>query len=77
MQISTLALTAVPAAHQFTRATSTKGLDLLIYVSTNMHLKIFIQTFKGAKNRACLFPFDPSRLLYAIHIQVSVSSLNR
>lgn len=37
--------------------------------------QIFIQTFKGAKNRTFLFPFDPSHPLYATHIQVSVGSL--
>ncbi|KAH9203479.1 hypothetical protein DL95DRAFT_503334 [Leptodontidium sp. 2 PMI_412] len=37
--------------------------------------QIFMQTFKGAKNRAFLFPFDPSHPLHTTHIQVSVSSL--
>ena len=37
--------------------------------------QIFVQTFKGAKNRTLLFPFDPSHPLHATHIQVSVSSL--
>jgi hypothetical protein len=37
--------------------------------------QIFIQTFKSAKNRAFLFPFDASHLLHTTHIQVSVSSL--
>ena len=37
--------------------------------------QIFMQTFKGAKNRAFLFPFDPSHPLHMTHIQVSVSSL--
>ena len=37
--------------------------------------QIFMQTFKGAKNRAFLFLFDPSHPLHMTHIQVSVSSL--
>ena len=37
--------------------------------------QIFVQTFKGAKNRAFIFPFDPSHPSYMTHIQVSVSSL--
>ena len=37
--------------------------------------QIFVLTFKGAKNRAFLFPFDPSHPLCTTHIQVSVSSL--
>ena len=37
--------------------------------------QIFVQTFKGAKNRAFCFPFDPSHSLHTTHIQVSVSSL--
>jgi hypothetical protein len=37
--------------------------------------QIFVQTFKGAKNRAFLFSFDPSHPLHTTHIQVSVSSL--
>ena len=37
--------------------------------------QIFIQTFKSARNRTFLFPFDSSHPLRATHIQVSVSSL--
>jgi hypothetical protein len=37
--------------------------------------QIFIQTFKGAKNRTFLFPFDPSHPLHTTYIQVSVGSL--
>ena len=37
--------------------------------------QIFIQTFKGANNRAFLYLFDPSHPLHTTHIQVSVSSL--
>jgi len=37
--------------------------------------QIFIQIFKGAKDQAFLFLFDPSHLLYNTHIQVFVSSL--
>ena len=37
--------------------------------------QIFVQTFKGAKNRALLFPFDPSHPLHATHVQVSVGSV--
>jgi hypothetical protein len=37
--------------------------------------QIFMQTFKGAQNRAFLFPFDDSHPLHTTHIQVSVSSL--
>ncbi|KAL5351051.1 hypothetical protein ACLOAV_004625 [Pseudogymnoascus australis] len=37
--------------------------------------QIFMQTFKSARNRAFLFPFDPSHPLHMTHIQVSVGSL--
>lgn len=37
--------------------------------------QIFVQTFKGAKDRAFRFPFNPSYPLHTTHLQVSVSSL--
>ena len=37
--------------------------------------QIFVQTFKGAKDRAFCFPFDPTHPLHTTHVQVSVSSL--
>jgi hypothetical protein len=37
--------------------------------------QIFVQTFKGAKDRTLLFPFDPSHPLHASHVQVSVGSV--
>ena len=37
--------------------------------------QVFVQTFKGAKDRKFCFPFDPSHPLHTTHIQVSVSSL--
>jgi hypothetical protein len=36
--------------------------------------QIFVQTFKSAKDRVFLFPFDASHPLHMTHVQVSVSS---